>query len=50
VFNDIPHVSRSAQQLAVMATSRLTLEDVIKRAAVPLTYDAATGMAVKGAK
>lgn len=33
VFKDVPHVSRSAQQLAVMALSRLTLDDVIKQAA-----------------
>jgi uncharacterized membrane protein YkoI len=81
VFKDVPHVSRSAQQLAVMATSKLTLEDIIKQVSkdqpgtvysvipvlrdrrpvfevkvasggktVQLTYDAATGIAVKGAK
>lgn len=33
VFKDVPHVSRSAQQLAVMALSKLTLDDVIKLAA-----------------
>jgi len=33
VFKDVPHVSRSAQQLAVMAISKLTLDDVIKQAA-----------------
>jgi uncharacterized membrane protein YkoI len=32
VFKDVPHVSRSAQQLAVMAVSHLSLADVIKRA------------------
>jgi len=33
VFTDVPHVSRSAQQLAIMALSPLSLGDVIKRAA-----------------
>ena len=33
VFKDVPHVSRSAQQLAVVATSKLTLEDIVKQAA-----------------
>ena len=32
VFKDVPHVSRSAQQLAVMALSTLSLADVIQRA------------------
>lgn len=32
VFKDVPHVSRSSQQLAVMALSPLSLADVIKRA------------------
>jgi hypothetical protein len=32
VFKDVPHVARSAQQLAVMALSSLSLADVIKRA------------------
>jgi hypothetical protein len=32
VFEDVPHVSRSAQQLAVVALSRLSLSDVIKQA------------------
>lgn len=32
VFKDVPHVSRSAQQLAVMAVSPLSVADVIKRA------------------
>ena len=32
VFTDVPHVSRSAQQLAVVALSPFSLADVIKRA------------------
>jgi uncharacterized membrane protein YkoI len=32
VFHDVPHVSRSAQQLAVMALSKLSLIDVVKKA------------------
>jgi len=32
VFKDVPHVSRAAQQLAVMAVSHLSLADVVKRA------------------
>jgi len=33
VSKDVPHVSRSAQQLTIMAVSKLTLADVIKQAA-----------------
>jgi hypothetical protein len=32
VFKDVPHVSRSAQQLALMSLTKLTLVDVIKKA------------------
>lgn len=32
IFKDVPHVSRSAQQLAVMALSKLSLLDVIEKA------------------
>jgi hypothetical protein len=32
VFKDVPHVSRSAQQLALMSLSRLSLLDVLEKA------------------
>src|SRR5262245_5240224 len=32
VFKDVPHVSRSAQQLSLMAISRFSLLDIIKKA------------------
>jgi len=33
VFKDVEHVSRSSQQLAIIALSKLTLDDVMKQAA-----------------